>query len=556
MNIADVSWLIQPCLKKPQINKITKEDCILPVLVMLKLRQMVKCSLFFIQFVLKNKFIYLIIPALFSMLQIKSYASYDFNTSCKEAYNAIIDLNFIKAKNLIQKEKNTNKENLIPYYLDNMIDFLSIACSEDKVLFNTLKSNKDKRITLFEEGAHASPYYRYCLAEVYLQWAVARIIFDEYVTAAYEINKAYRLLTKNKEEYPGFIPNLKSLGVLHAVIGSIPDNYKWIAGIIGAQGSINEGLNELSIVLKASLKNKEYEHLTAEALYYIASICINLKNDRSDVVSIINFVESNDNIKQLSESSALVNFGVANLYIRTKYNNNKGIEILETFKPCTHCFTFNYRYYALGLSKLTRLDTDAEDYFHIFLKDNKGINFIKSAYQKLAWQCILNGDTVGYLSNMQKIKTTGFAYTEDDKQALTEAETGVIPNIQLLKARLLFDGGYYRKALNALDSAGHIVNGTNKQLELEYLYRKARIHHENGDTSLAVTHYLKTIEKGKNETYYYAANASLQLGYIYEARKDTTMAIKHYNNAIQMKNTDYRYSISQKAKAGLNRLEK
>ncbi|OQA01092.1 MAG: hypothetical protein BWY70_00499 [Bacteroidetes bacterium ADurb.Bin408] len=344
--------------------------------------------------------------------------------------------------------------------------------------------------------------------------------------------------------------------MLHAVIGSIPDNFKWITGIIGAQGTIKEGLNELSIVLKASLKNKEYEHLTAEALYYIASICINLKNDKRDVMSIISFVESNDNTMHLTSSSALVNFGVANLYIRTKHNNDKGIEIMEAFKPCAHCFPFNYRHYALGLSKLNRLDSDATNCFNTFLQETKGINFIKSAYQKLAWQCILNNDTLGYLSNMQKVKVKGTARTEDDEQALTEAKIGIIPNVHLLKARLLFDGGYYREALAALDSAGSLINDTNKQLELEYYYRKARIHHDNGDTSLAVTNYLKTIEQGKNETYYYAANASLQLGYIYEIRKDTTMAVKHYENSLKMKNTDYRYSISQKAKAGLNRLKK
>jgi len=484
-----------------------------------------------------------------------SIANYDFNSNCKQAYNNIINLNFIQAKVLIANEIKANPDNLITHYLNNTIDFLSIVISENPDVFNTLKSNKDKRIDLLQNGDNKSPYYRYCLAEVYLQWAAARIIFDEYVTAAYEINKAYRLLKKNNEEFPSFTPNFKSLGLLNSLIGSIPDEYKWVVKIIGSEGTLEQGINQLAIVLKASAQNEEYNYLNAETVFLMAYVSMNLENKRENVLALIRFTESNKKIGELVKSSALVNFGVANLYIRTKINTDKGIGILSDFEPCNNCFTFSYRFYANGLARLNRLDKDADIYFESYLKNYKGQNFIKAAYQKIAWHCLINDDTLGYHKNMSKAKLYGKSRTDDDKLALSEAKRNLLPNVILLKARLLFDGGYYKKALDLLAAATPEKTFKSKKDNLEYYYRLARIYHEKGDTVFAVTNYITTIKMGEEEVYYYAANACLQLGLIYENQHKYELALQFFNKAMNLENTEYKNSIDQKAKAGLARLK-
>ena len=81
---------------------------------------------------------------------------------------------------------------------------------KSKEILIYLKENKKNRLDILEEGDKDSPWFLYSSqAEVHLQWAGNRLKFKEYLTAAYEINKAYRLLTKNQELYPNFIPNLK-----------------------------------------------------------------------------------------------------------------------------------------------------------------------------------------------------------------------------------------------------------------------------------------------------------------------------------------------------------
>ena len=480
---------------------------------------------------------------------------YDFNENCKKAYKEIINLNFIQAKILIETEKKTNSDNLIIQYLNNTIDFLCIVISEDQDLFNTLKINKDNRIISLENGDTKSPYYRYCLAEVYLQWAASRIIFNDYVNAAYEINKAYRLLKKNQEEFPAFIPNFKSLGLLNSLIGSIPDNFKWIVKIIGIDGSLEQGVNQLTIVLKSSLQNDQYSYLSAESIFFLAYISLNLNNDRNNVLLLIKLIESNNEINNLVKTSALVNFGVSNLYLRTKIDNDKGINILTDFSPCKNCFNFNYRYYANGLARLNRLDKNADTYFNRFLKESKGQNFIKAAYQKLAWYYLINSDTLGYKNNMAKVKIFGKLYSDDDKQGSSEAESNTVPNIILLKSRLLFDGGYYQKALGLFEGINPKTFFKSKKDILEYYYRTARIYHEKGDTAYAKSYYMTTIKLGEDEIYYFAANACLQLGLIYESQKKNESAKVYFKKAMNLKNLEYRNSINQKAKAGLNRLK-
>ncbi|MDD3876604.1 MAG: hypothetical protein PHT69_08285 [Bacteroidales bacterium] len=483
-------------------------------------------------------------------------AQYNFNSNCKNAYYSIINLDFNTAKNQIDYEKRLNPDNLICVYLENYIDFLSIVITEDRALFNNFKNNKNGRISLLEKGNKNSPYYNYCLAEVYLQWAAARIIFKEYVTAAYEINKAYRLLNKNQSAFPSFVPNLKSLGLFNALTGSIPDDYQWVLSIIGYDGTIERGINQLGIVLRSAQNSEEFDFLLLETTFFMAYVNLNLYNDEDKLDLLVRFIENEHTIQSFSQTSAIINYALANIYIRSKLNNDKAIQILNAFQPCESCFQFPLRNLLLANAKLNKLDDDADKYFKVFLGTHRGQNYIKEAYLKLAWHSFLHNDTLAYFSYLDKIKLRGATDTDDDKMALTEAESGILPNYFLLKSRLLFDGGYYNRSLETLMTEEAQNSFETTKEALEFVYRSARIYHEMNTMDKAISFYELTIEKGADYTYYFAANASLQLGLIYEQKQNFQEAEKYFVLAQHMNNTEYKNSINQKAKAGINRLKK
>jgi tetratricopeptide (TPR) repeat protein len=65
--------------------------------------------------------------------------------------------------------------------------------------------------------------------------------------------------------------------------------------------------------------------------------------------------------------------------------------------------------------------------------------------------------------------------------------------------------------------------------------------------------YLLAIKLGENRPEYYAARAALQIGYIYEERGKKNIAITYFQRCLDMKEQDYKNSLDQKAKAGIER---
>ena len=492
---------------------------------------------------------YIVLILTFAFSSGWSQYSYDFNDNCRNAYSSIISLKFDEGKKLIEKEKNIHPDNNIPYLLENYIYFLTVFIGEEESVFDELEDQKELIIDRLKDGDESSPYYRYCLAQVYLQWAVARTKFKEYVPATFEINRAYRLLVSNTEEYPEFIPNNINLGLLHTMIGTIPDNYNWAKKMVGIEGTIEQGVNEILKVLNVSLTNEEFSHYKAECLFYLSFIQINLmsKNDKTfEYLDII--VRDSANLK-----NPMAVYALSRIYMSNSMND-KAIELLINRPFGKEYFPFHYLDYLTGLAKLHRLDKDADTYFIKYLTNFKGANYIKDAYQKLAWHQYIHGNEEKYQEYMASVQEHGNSVVDADKQAERAAKNGEVPNYHLLRGRLLFDGGYYQEALTELTSS------TKKFLEnerdsLEYQYRIGRIYHEWGKEDVCITFYERTIQKGAESEYYFAANSALKLGNIYEDRKDYAKAVQYYEMAQSMKNKEYKNSINQKAKAGINRVE-
>lgn len=490
-----------------------------------------------------------IIFLLLQVLSLRADYVYDFNPTCREAYSSIISLKFEKGKELIEQEKQNNPDNNIPYLLDNYIYFLTVFIGEEEEVFNQLKGKKDDIIGRLKDGDKNSPYYRYSLAQVYLQWAVARTKFKEYVSATFEINKAYRLLEKNQELHPDFVQNSINLGLLHTMIGTIPDNYGWAKKMVGIEGTIEQGVNEILKALNVALTNEAYAHYKAECLFYLSFIQINLMSSSTKTFDYLNIIESDtENLK-----NPVAVYALARIYMSGGMND-RAIELLTHRPKGRQYFDFYYLDYLAGLAKLHRLDKDADSYFIKYIKHFEGTNYIKDAYQKIAWHNFAHGYSRKYEEYMAKVLENGNTIVDADKQAERAAEKGDIPNFHLLRARLLFDGGYYMEALTELTSSTKNYL-ENQRDSLEYHYRIGRIYHEWGKADASIGYYEKTIQQGAESEYYYAANSALKLGNIYEDKGDLKKAEYFYERAQSMENKEYRNSINQKAKAGINRIE-
>jgi hypothetical protein len=490
-----------------------------------------------------------LLPAMLCLCNGTALAQYNFNANCIEAYKEIIALDFSKGKQILENEKTIHPENKIPVLLDNYIDFLTLAIGADKSDLEKLKPIRSHRINMLAEGNADSPWHYHCLATVYLQWAFIRVKSGEYALAALDLNNAYRLQEKNKNLFPGFVPDLLLSGVTNTLIGSVPENYKWAVKLIGMEGTIETGREEIYKLIDIADNNPEWSHLASEAFFYLSFIEINLQSNKQNAARLLHRMETTAELVD----SPLNCYIKSNLSMRIGKNDH-AIQILENCNIRHGSYPFHYLEFILGNAKLYRLDQSAARHFLYYVNHYGGSDYVKSAYQRLAWISLIEGDQNGYRFYLSKIPALDKSFVDEDKHADAEAASKQIPDIRLLKARLLFDGGYYERAIGVLDAYPDSTCGVGKKDSVEFYYRKARIYHEWGKVQRAIGYYEHTIHLGASLPSYYAGNAALQMGLIYEDQHDYVSAVYYYDLCLGMRFTEYRSSIRQKAIIGKQRI--
>ena len=465
-----------------------------------------------------------------------------FSSDCSKAYQLIFQFKFNESRNLLNAVKVKDTDNAMPYFIENYIDFFSLYISEDKNLYQQVKNNVSSRLEILKKCDKNSPYYLYTQAEIYLQWALCKLKFQEYISAVLDIRKAFVLLNENQKKYPDFKANLKSLGFLHAIFGAIPDNFKFGAKILGLKGSIEQGLGELNEVI--NLKDFEFKN---EAIILYTFLQLHLNKDKNEAWKML------ENQKMTIDDNLLAVFVKANVahYLG---KNDEVIQLIQNKPKSNVFFPVYYLDFMLGNALLQKLDNNSILYLNKYLNNFKGNSYKKETYRKIAWYYLMNNQQDMYKKYMQLCKSYPVAITDEDKSAQKEAESGLIPDKNLLEARVLFDGNYLNLALQKINETDE-KKLSSKNL-IEYYYRKARIYDELGKKDIANQNYILVINKSEQAgtTYYYAANACLKLAQYFEQTNKKTLAVKYYNKAINLPKNEYENSINAEAKAGLNRM--
>lgn len=461
----------------------------------------------------------------------------------REAYQKAFSLRFGEARTALDGLRRQEPQNPWVSLLENYLDFLTVLVNDDRAEYRRLAKNMEPRLARAARSDRKSPWYLFCQAEIRLQWAILRGKHGDYLSSLGDIRQAYSLLEQNRREHPDFAPNLKSLGVIHALVGAVPEEYRWTINLLsGIKGSVEQGMRELKAVLEHARRHDfVFEDETRVAFAFLQ---LNLKNEKADAWATVS------SGKLDPSKNPVAAFAMASLAMRTG-RNDEAIRLLEASPEGGAYHPFAYRHYLLGLAKLNRLDADADKPLLTFLRMFKGENGIKEACQKLAWHQLVQGNPAGYKNYMDKVKTAGTDRTEYDKAALREALRGEMPDAHLLRARLLFDGGYYQRAYDLLRDAAKAYTGN---AALEYTYRIGRIAHELGQPGEAERHYRQTLETGAKNPAYFACNAALQLGLLYEEQGDYAQARAAYRRCLELQPEEYRASLHTKAKAGLGRV--
>ena len=477
---------------------------------------------------------------------ISTYAGkiYDFNATCQQAYQEIISLRLSNGQRLTAQARQENPDNLIPELLDSYADFFVLFFNEDPAELKIREPHFDIFLDKLDDGPESSPFYNYCRAIVLIQKACVEIKFGERWSAGWDFRKAFSLIKDNRKKFPAFVPNNMLYGPMQVVAGTIPDGYRWIAGLFGIKGSISNGMALMQNVINS---NDGYAKLFAnEAAFYYCYITFYIQNQPEKVFQ---FIEQR---KLDLVNNHLLAYMAANLGINNKMNEYaRSIIQNRNNSPAylqTPIWNFELAYVQMRHLELP----EATKNFEYFLSHFKGKFYVKDAGEKLSWCYYLSGNMAAANNARQMVLKRGNTDTDADKEASKNAKSGRWPNPLLLKARVLNDGGYNEQAIALLKTktADDFTNATDK---LEYTYRTGRIYDDMNYDDSAIKYYQSAIALGINRTEYYASRAALQIGIIYEKQGNKAVAIQYYNKCLAMANHDYKDSMDQKAKSGIAR---
>ncbi len=492
----------------------------------------------------------ILLGVLFFMLHAGLIAKpfFQMNAACLKAQSLIYELRVEEAETILTSEKKETQDNMAIVWLQEYCLYIRLFISENETEYKARQSEWKNYIQELEKISKNNPWFRFALSDMYLHRASVRLKMNDNWLAGSDIKTANTYLKENEKLYPEFLPDNKNLGLIKALCSAIPKNYAWLGNILGLEGSLDVGLQKINTYLTSQLNDNEHKWLKLETAFIYALLQHNFQKKSDEAWLTI------EPYTREYKSNVLMNYMRATIAAYDGRNDEQ-IKIL-TLKPLHQkAIPFYYMDYMLGVAKLRSLQPDASIHFKLYTIKFKGKNYIKSAYRYLAWSEIINGNLNAANTYYSLCSKHGKAFQEEDKQAQKEALDPLKWPKELLEARLLFDGHYYRLSYDKLnkieDKKLHEV-----RFLLELNYRKARIHQELKEFASALILFDKVIQMGQKQSYYYASYSALQMGLVYEQLKNKEQATYYFNKAIKdfPKNEEYVNSIEQKAKTGLKRI--
>ncbi|WP_420148577.1 hypothetical protein [Spirosoma sp.] len=459
---------------------------------------------------------------------------------------AYADLQKLKVQAAQQQLAAESSQNGIRIFLDDYVDMLTLVSSDDNATFENIGDREEERLDMLKKLDNNSPWKRVIQAEIRLHWAFVKLKFGKEISASWDVIRAFKLLTENQKRFPNFLPTYKSLGTLHVMIGSVPDNYVWVANLLGLHGSIGQGQQELERAQQDPTFRLEAQLIELMINAYV------LKFSDSDGQTLQRLVSENPDNLLLYFFGATIELKNGHSELALRYLSNRptgrAYYPLPVIENILGDIYLQKGEYATSIT-----------HFHRFLAAYKGENFLKDSYYKL-FLChwLANEPETKSRPFLQKVSTIGRTTVESDKAAQKFAEAylnkGVSANYKvLMRARLASDGGFTDSAL------AYLRPYTEAKFPLvaekaEYNYRLGRIYQRRDAPDVAIPYLSRALTLSEPDQLSFGATAALQLGYIYQQKKDRTRARSFFQKALSFKRHEYKNSVDNKARAALSSL--
>lgn len=460
-----------------------------------------------------------------------------FDADAARAHQFIMNLQPDAAQVILDRIK-TNELHKI--YLLSLNETVDALISEDEAKFERSEGLFRTRLSYLEKLGN-TPDALFLRAELQLQKGFNQMNLGQELSAAISIRSAYQLARQCATAFPDFVPVKKTYGVLQVMLGSVPEKYHWFMSLLGMKGSVVAGqkmLNELR-TSRSSL------HPEAGILYFTIKGFISQQFDEAS--------KGLNDLLRNQPNQRLLSFLVVNMMIKNS-QSEEALQIIHQLDANNKGLPMHYLDYIRGEILLQKADYNAAiQAFQRFIQLYPSENFKKDSNFKISLAYHLQGKSDQSKVFFDRAKKTGRTTAEPDRYADAQLQTGVLPNVRLLRARLYTDGGYFREARETLQQITP-VELNNLENRTEYYYRKARLAHKTKDLAAAKLFYQQTIDLAKDNPWYFAPSAALQLGYLAQEARQYRQARQHFEHVLTYKKHGYKNSLDAKARFALDHL--
>lgn len=466
--------------------------------------------------------------------------TWQFEPGLERVYKLILNLQTDQAYAELAQLKNVNE--LHKMYVESFLETVDILITEDDQRFEKVNEVFKQRIDKVSEMPETAETL-FLRAELSLQRGFNLLNLSQELSAVLAIRQAYISTQACIKKYPAFIPIKKTHGVLQVMVGSVPDKYQWFMSLLGMKGSVKVGqkqLDELRLS-KCSLSEE------ATVLYYTIKGFINQQfNEAAKGIM--------EGLEKDPDSRLLLYLGI-NMLMKDS-QSEEALKLIHSLDKQPQGLPMVYIEYLRGEALIQKGDyPQALLGYQKFLKGYKSQSYRKDTYYKMALCYYLMGNLENAKKNFEIAKKTGKTTADPDKYAAAMLEEGTFPNARILKARFYTDGGYYKEAKDMLKAVTPADIAKPKD-NTEFHYRKGRLAHKTHDIPSARIFYQQTIDMAGQEPWYFAPNACLQMGYIFQAQGDVPNARKYFEKALSYKRYEYKNGIDSRAKSALEQLKK
>ncbi len=393
-----------------------------------------------------------------------------------------------------------------------------------------------------------SPGRAFLEGETDFQRALAWSKQGHYIRAAMAGVSSYRALSNLVDDQPEFWEAYKSLGIVHATLGTLPRRYRRFLSVFGFDTDLEAGLDELEVALEHSAYGRE------ETLLFLSIL------DSFDLPSRVNAVETLTELRQEFAGSPLFGAVLLDVLVRSRRVSEAEALLVDLRSPAPGVIHLEYLEYfqAEAHFKQERWTKACEAYAR-YLSSHQGNAYraVSTLNRGLALE--MSGNRVeaeGVYASVIAGRDMD-ADEASERQARLRLSAPMSPaRRRLLEARMAHDRSDYVRADTLLALLASQTEERSPAFLAEVAYRRGRMFDVTGRDSLALVQYQQAIDRPGDPSAKWAPYSLFYLGQIQEEAGLRVEARKAYRAVIDYKPAyDYRGTNEQRARFALERLD-